>query len=123
MDLNFYFAWWWMLAGLVSGAVIGWFFFRPQWLGGYDSWQRRMVRLGHIAFLGTGLLNLAFALSVDDRQLQGEPQVASWLLVVGGVAMPTACFLSAWKPGWRAVFAVPVLSLVGGVVGLLWELM
>ncbi len=50
--VNLYFAWVWMLAGMLSGAVIGLFFHRADWPGGFDSWRRRMVRLGHIAFLG-----------------------------------------------------------------------
>ena len=35
-----------------------------------------MLRLGHVAFLGTGLLNLAFALSVDHVGLEQAPGVS-----------------------------------------------
>lgn len=30
---------------MLSGITLGLFFHNPQWLGGYGSWQRRMVRL------------------------------------------------------------------------------
>ena len=33
--------------GVVSGATIGLFFHREAFLGGYDTWRRRLVRLGH----------------------------------------------------------------------------
>ena len=59
-DLNFLAAWLAILAGLVTGTVIGLFFHDPDWMGGYGSWRRRMMRLGHISFFGTGFLNLAF---------------------------------------------------------------
>ena len=56
-SINLYFAWAWMLTGMIAGAVTGLFFHQRDWLGGFDSWRRRMVRLAHISFLGTGLLN------------------------------------------------------------------
>jgi hypothetical protein len=112
-------AWVWVLLGLVSGTVIGLFFHREGWLGGYDSWQRRMVRLGHIAFLGTGLLNLAFAVTVGALGLREAPRLPSVLFVVGAVSMPAVCFLSAWRKPLRHLFFVPVLSLVGAAAGAL----
>ena len=54
MVLHLVIAWVAILVGLLSGTVIGQFFHREEWLGGYHSWRRRMVRLGHVAFLGTG---------------------------------------------------------------------
>jgi len=111
-SFHLYFAWIWILVGLVSGAVIGMFFHDEAWLGGYASWRRRMLRLGHVAFLGTGLLNFAFALSVDHVGLERAPGVPAVLLVVGAVTMPLVCFLSAWRKGFRNFFAVPVVSLI-----------
>jgi hypothetical protein len=121
--VNLYFAWTWMLAGMVSGAVMGLFFYRHDWLGGFGSWRRRMVRLAHIAFFGTGLLNLGFALSWGflERADQPDPllNAASVLLVVGAVAMPTVCYGAAWRDPLRHLFFIPVLSLVGGVAAAL----
>ena len=121
--VNLYFAWTWMLAGMASGAVMGVFFYRHDWLGGFGSWRRRMVRLAHIAFFGTGLLNLGFALSWGFLERDGEPDpllwVASVLLIVGAVAMPTVCYASAWRDPLRHLFFVPVVSLMGGVAALL----
>ena len=37
--------WLGMFLGVVSGAVIGMFFHREDWMGGYDSYRRRLTRL------------------------------------------------------------------------------
>jgi hypothetical protein len=101
-----------ILVGLLAGAAIGVFFHDDAWLGGYGSWRRRMLRLTHIALVGTGLLNIAFALTMAS--LPGAPRlpIASVLFIVGAVAMPTVCALSAWRIGFRHLFFVPVGSLV-----------
>ena len=50
--LNLQTAWIGFLLGCISGAVLGLFFHRAEWLGGYGSWRRRMLRLAHISFFG-----------------------------------------------------------------------
>jgi hypothetical protein len=45
---HLWWAWLGVVAGMVSGAVMGLFFHSDQWLGGYGSWPRRILRLGHI---------------------------------------------------------------------------
>jgi len=101
-----------VLGGLLAGAVIGMFFQKEDWAGGYDSWRRRMLRLTHISMVGTGLLNLAFALSVARLNLDQYPALPSVLFVVGAITMPAVCGLSAWRRTYRHAFFVPVLSLV-----------
>lgn len=110
-QLNLWIGWIAILLGLVAGAGIGMFFHRDEWLGGYGSWRRRMLRLTHISLVGTGLLNLAFAFSVQSLGL-GSCPIAAVLFVVGAVTMPLVCGLSAWKKPFRQLFFVPVLSLV-----------
>lgn len=113
--INLLFAWCWMTLGLLSGAAQGLGFHRESWMGGYGSWRRRLTRLGHIAFLGTGMLNLGLALTVDAVGL--SVATARWpgvLLIVGAVSMPAVCYLAAWRMSWRILFFVPVLSLTVG---------
>jgi hypothetical protein len=112
-QINLCLGWVWITAGFASGAIIGVFFYDRDWLGGYDSWPRRMVRLGHISFLGTGLLNLAFVFTLTLRAVQSPLPTASWLFVVGALTMPLICFLSAWRDGFRYLFPIPVASLIG----------
>ena len=112
---NLTFAWLWFLTGMIVGTILGIFFHKPDWLGGYNTWPRRMIRLGHIAFLGTGFLNLAFALSLPHLTTETNPrslEVASLLFIIGGAAMPTVCFLAAWKKPFRHLFFIPAGSLI-----------
>lgn len=113
-----------MLAGVASGAVIGVFFHREDWMGGYGSFRRRMTRLGHISFFGLGFLDLLFAFT---HQLVGSPSGLGWTaaagLIAGAATMPACCFLTAWrKEPFRHAFIVPVASVSIGVVVTLTEM-
>ncbi len=112
-DINLQIAWLAILVGLISGAGSGLFFHGENWLGGYGSWRRRMMRLGHISFFGTGFLNLAFALSVKYLGLEHPPPVASAGFALGVLTMPTVCYLSAWRTPFRYLFFIPVSFLIG----------
>lgn len=114
-------AWLGVLLGLLSGGIIGLFFHHSEWLGGYGSWPRRMLRLGHISFLGIAIINFAFVLSISNLELDTFLWIPSICFAVAEVTMPLVCFLSAfWKPG-RFLFPVPVISLlIGTIVVLNW---
>ncbi len=124
MLLHLVIGWAWILLGLLSGTGIGLFFHHEEWLGGYQSWRRRLVRLGHISFLGTGLLNVSFGLTIGHLGLELEPapRLGSILFLLGAVTMPAVCFLAAWRKPMRHLFFIPVVSLIGGTVGTLVHL-
>ncbi len=119
--VNLYAGWLAIVAGLIGGAAIGLFFHDEAWLGGYSSWRRRMLRLAHISLLGTGLLNLAFALSCAALRLESFPRGASTLFLLGAAAMPTVCALSAWRAGFRHWFFVPVVCLTGATLDFMYR--
>lgn len=104
------FGWCWILAGLLLGVGLGTRFHRPDWLGGYASWPRRLLRLAHVAFIALGALNVLHGLRPT-----GGP-VASALLALGAVTMPLVCLGAAWKPPLRALFPIPVISCVAAVI-------
>lgn len=112
---NLYAAWLSMLLGGVAGALQGLYFRGEEWLGGYGSWPRRMMRLGHVSFFGLGLINLAFALSVAALDLRGGVVLPSVLLLTGLVTMPVVCYLSAVRDVFRHLFVIPVVSVLGGI--------
>lgn len=107
-------AWVGFALGSVSGAIPGLFFYRFQWLGGYTSWPRRLIRLGHISFFGIGFLNLGLGLT--NRALNLDTPAASILMIVGAVFMPAICYLSAFKPGFRHLFFIPAGSILLSVI-------
>lgn len=109
-----------MLAGAISGAIIGLFFHREEWMGGYSSFRRRMTRLGHISFWGLGLVNILFALSVKALEPSAmSVRIASAAFILGLITMPLCCFLTAWQKPFRHLFPVPVVSIVVGIVSFL----
>ena len=116
MTLNIVAAWLAFLLGTVGGAVAGLFFHRADWMGGYNSWQRRMTRLGHISFFGIGGLNLAFAMTAGSLDLTAGTAPPSILLVIGAVTMPLICYLSAFMKPFRHLFFIPVLSVATAII-------
>jgi hypothetical protein len=118
--VNLLVGWVGILAGVISGAVIGLFFHREDWAGGYASFRRRMIRLGHISFIGIALLNFAFAVTVSQIALsERATAVASPALIIAAVAMPTVCFLSAWRDIARRLFFIPVGAVFAAVAAVL----
>jgi hypothetical protein len=109
-----------MLAGVASGAVLGLYFHDDAWFGGYSAFRRRMLRLGHISFLGLGILNVLFALSAEALKLAPPYlQIASICLIAGAITMPLCCFLTTWHERLWVLFPVPVLAISAGLVSLL----
>jgi hypothetical protein len=105
-----------MLLGVASGAIIGMFFHREDWMGGYDSYRRRLTRLGHISFFGLAFVNFCFAFTQYVRALSPPwGSVAMSAFLIGAVSMPTCCFLSAWRKPLRHLFFIPVSGVLVGV--------
>lgn len=122
MTINLYAAWIGFLLGALAGATSGLFFDRENWLGGYADWRRRMVRLGHISFFGIGLLNLGFYLTVEAVSIQEGVRLPAILLIVGAVAMPLVCYLSAHRKGFRHLFFIPAGAVTLALALFTWRL-
>jgi hypothetical protein len=119
-DLNAVAAWIGALLGAVTGVVYGVFFHHADWLGGYTSWPRRMLRLGHISFFGIAALNLGYSLTLNRLGWPAPAMPVSLTLAAANFLMPAACALAAWRTPLRHLFAIPVACVLVGVVGLLW---
>lgn len=117
---NLFAGWAATLSGVLSGAIIGLFFHRQNWRGGYDSHPRRFIRLGHISFFGLGFTNVLFGLTVQARSLSGGViELGAASLILSVITMPICCFLAAWRKPLRHLFPVPVLSALVAVISLL----
>lgn len=114
--LNWDCGWLLVLAGFAAGAVIGLGFHHEAFLGGYASLRRRMVRLGHIALAALGMMNVIFALSPWPEPGSAAAITASYAFAIGGISMPAACFLTAWRERFRHAFVVPVTALFVAVI-------
>jgi hypothetical protein len=114
--INEKFGWATILVGFLSGIWFGLNFHKDAWLGGYASFQRRLIRLGHVAVIALGAINILYAHSAA-RLDANESQLAqiSWLLMIGAVTMPLCCVLTAWNRKFQPTFVIPVASLIAGV--------
>ena len=79
---------------------------------GMAHWGIAMAALGMINVL-YGLLP---ALAANPAEPSWRITVASLGFLIGGISMPAVCFLSAWRPGFRHLFFVPVTALIVAVV-------
>src|SRR3954462_10472249 len=113
--INFFAGWAMVLAAFITGAGIGLFFHRPDFWGGYASFRRRIVRLGHVALAALGMMNVLYALCPWPAAGTWSGPWAGWLWIAGGIAMPVVCFLSGWRERFRFLFVAPVTALVVAV--------
>jgi hypothetical protein len=105
-----------LLTAFLTGAILGLNFHRDDFMNGYASFPRRIVRLGHIALAALGMVNVLYGLSSMASEASWRSSVASAGFIVGGVTMPLVCFLTAWRIGFRHLFFIPVASLVIAVI-------
>ena len=121
-QLNLVLAWLWIVVGFGVGFFFGLHFHKERWLGGYASFQRRLYRLAHISFFGLGGVNFLFYLTTQSLTHGSIAiTIASWGFVLGAVSMPLCCFVLARQPRLRALFLIPVLSLITAGTLTLWE--
>jgi hypothetical protein len=114
--LNWNVGWGLILSAFLTGAVLGLFFERDDFLGGYGSFRRRLFRLGHIAQAALGMLNVLYALGPAHAPPTWLDQAAALGFILGGISMPLVCFLSGWRAGFRRLFVVPVVALLLAVL-------
>jgi hypothetical protein len=116
-QLNLVLAWLGILLGFLSGLYLGLNFQRDDWLGGYNSFKRRLYRLGHISFFGLAAVNFMFYFTVHSLAASGPLiDLAGWGFIVGAITMPICCVLMAHFRRTHALFGVPVLSLIAGAI-------
>ena len=108
--------WWLVAAGFSTGAVFGILAQREDWLGGYTSRTRRLVRLGHIALIALGALNVVWPITTTAVSGRISADTIASFFIVGGLTMGPTCFLTAWKWQLRALFVIPSTSLILGAI-------
>jgi len=113
--INITFAWIGFALGCISGAIPGLFFHKQDWLGGYTSWPRRMIRLAHISFFGIGFLNLGIGLTSKVLEIS-TPAISSMLMLIGAATMPFICYASAFRPKFRHLFFIPTGTVLISII-------
>ena len=103
-----------LLIGVVSGMILGLWSFGgplpvPEAIGDYGDLLRRFLRLGHIAFFGLGLINLAIAGHWRRLNLsQPAARRALQLMNLGNFGLPPVLLAAAWQPALLYLMPLPV---------------
>ncbi len=106
-----------MAVGALTGLVMGLWSFDgpvpvPGWLGDYGSTARRLVRLGHIACFGVGILNLLLAAEAERKAfLDSTSRWASQLMNLGNIGLPLGLFVAAVVPPAKYLLALPAMAV------------
>jgi len=115
-----------MAVGVATGLVMGLWSFDgplpvPAWLGDYGDTPRRLARLGHIAFLGLGILNLLLTHELPRSTLGGTGKtVAATSMNIGNVGLPLGLFAAAaWAPAKYAL-AIPATAVFVALTLMAW---
>ena len=115
--VNLVLAWLGTLLGFLSGLYLGMNFQRDDWLGGYNSFKRRLYRLAHISFFGLAAVNFMFYFTVHSFADAGPlVNLAGWGFIIGAISMPICCVMMAHFRRTHVLFGVPVLSLIGAAI-------
>jgi hypothetical protein len=117
MQSNRAVGWMSIALGIATGLVMGLWSFdgpapTPSWLGDYGDTSRRLARLGHIAFIGLGILNILLARELVMSSLGDRGRrLASRAMNLGNVLLPVTLFAAAaWRPAKYAM-AVPATAV------------
>jgi len=114
-------AWLGFFGGIISGAILGLLFHNEDFMGGYNSFRRRLTRLGHISFFGIGIINLLIALTINRIGITDYTNI-NIAMMITAITMPLFCFLSAWKKPFRHFFFIPVLGFMFSVGSIIMKL-
>lgn len=116
-DWNSTVGWTCLAVGVGTGLVLGLWSFDgpvavPAWIGAYGDTSRRLVRLGHIAFIGLGILNILLGRELPRSALgAGGRRIASLAMNFGNIFLPLALFAAgAYRP-LKLLMAPPALSV------------
>jgi amino acid transporter len=114
--------WWSLVVGIATGLVMGLWSFdgpmaTPAWIGEYADTSRRLIRLGHIAFVGLGILDILLANELTRSLLDPRRRLlASRLMVAGNIGLPVALFAAAVWPPAKYVMGVPAMCVFVAMV-------
>jgi hypothetical protein len=116
-SLNFAVGWTSLATGAVTGLVLGLWSFGgpvpvPEWIGDYDALPRRLLRLGHIAFFGLGILNIMLARHLGrPRGFSSHGRLALGAMNFGNVFLPITLIIAAAVEPAKYLMSVPAMAV------------
>ena len=123
---NRFVGWSTIAIGIALGMVMGLWSFDgpmppPSWIGDYTDTSRRLIRLGHIAFIALGMIDILLADELRQTALSGARRtLASRLMIAGNILLPMALIVAAlWRPA-KYVMPAPALCVFAAMVLTAW---
>jgi hypothetical protein len=115
MQSNRFVGWLSLTFGAGTGLILGLWSFDgplavPAWIGEYGDTSRRLVRLGHIALFGLGILNILLARELPRLSISAQ-RIASPAMNFGNVFLPLALFAAAAYPPFKYLMSLPALAI------------
>jgi hypothetical protein len=122
--INIVFGWVWMNMGFITGLLMGLKAEQfglntlregPTWLDGYGSVPRRLIRLGHVAFIMLPVLNILYGQFIDAAALDLVwKRVGSSAMIAGAVGVPLLCFGAAVYRPLKILLGLPASAILLG---------
>jgi len=93
----------------------------PSWIGAYDDTSRRLVRLGHIALIGLGILDILLGRELPHSRLGPRlRRVASLAMIFGNAFLPLTLFAAGFQRPLKYAMALPATSVFVALVLAAW---
>ncbi|MFD0981518.1 hypothetical protein [Tropicimonas aquimaris] len=84
----------------------------PEMVGDYDALPRRLLRLGHIAFFGLGILNIMLARQLGSRhRSEASMRLALGAMNFGNVGLPLTLIGAAFFEPAKYLMSVPAMAV------------
>lgn len=129
-QVNIAFGWAWMNLGFITGLLMGLKAEQfglntldagPVWLQGYASVPRRLIRLGHVAFIMLPVLNILFGQFIDGAALPfAWKLIGSWAMIFGAIGVPVLCFAAARYRPLKIGLGLPASAILLGNLIIAW---
>lgn len=116
------FAWGWMALGIFVGLIIGMWSFdgpvpTPASVGDYNTTGRRLIRLGHVAFIMLPLISMSYAAQIESTSLSLDNKLlAVKLCWFGMIGVPVTCILGAFIRPLKYLMSFPACSFFACLV-------
>ena len=116
-DLNRIIAWTGMAVGAALGLIMGMWSFDgplapPNFIGDYTDTPRRLLRLGHIACFGIGILNLLLVQALlDSGNSSRVARRAAQAMNFGNIFLPLVLLIAAVYAPAKYRLPFPALSV------------
>ena len=111
-----------MAIGALTGLILGLWSFGgpvpvPDLLGEYDALPRRLMRLGHIAFFGLGILNIIMAVHLG-RLKSGDSHARLALIAMnfGNIFLPLTLVCAAFFEPLKYLMSLPAAAVTFALI-------